>query len=835
MTITTNPVRNEYTATASQTVFNYTFRIYNEDEISVYITPAGQDADDAADIISAYTVTGVNDVNGGTIVLDSGATAGDLVTIVSSIPEDRETDYVNNGDFLPETVNADIDRTVSLVKQKISRGAFFPDSAQGIVQGLFPTPVNNKLLAWDGNYGKIKNKDVIAGSGIAVSDNGTDIAISAIGDSTGFDGNVYTNLAVALAADGDIGDVVRTGEYYASTGKGAATYRVVSSAPFYLGTVNHAKTDGSGYYLELVEDQSINIYKGGAVGDGATDDTTSIQDCVDFAIDNGIGVFYPAAIFLHDEITASNAAGLSIEGVNATSLGSSSYGGGYAFSFTDCQRITIKGINFDRQNSYSSGNNVNGVGFFGCDECMVTECSFPDTLIANVIDESATQGSTRCKIINNSAPAGRLPYTAANDTNKLLNLTFVVVGANGNTFYCEDNLIANNVMETCRIALTNYCYGTSVNNNICHNSIDSSIYFSNQSIRNSAVGNVIINAGKDGIKAINDSIDTTVVGNTIYGAGIVKNDGINCIIIGDDVGSGRAVVTGNFCRLKENSNSLPGGSNNGIHVAGGTDVTISGNMIYSTDSESPDIGIQISGQATHVVVDGNNINAIDGFGMRITPTGGLVMEDLSITNNYIEGKDNTSSQYGISIDTAVSGGGTVDRVKIEGNKIRTWNLGGIELDGSEYIQIDNNDFTDIASTAQLVRTANSPQNVSIGKNTSDGNELAFFAAGVSIIPNTTSLTASDTLTNGYGFETYDNTGAAGSITITLPRAYTGMKFAFSRAAAQNIVLDGASTEQIESGVGTGVYANNQTLTTADAVVVIECIVKGRWQVSAGGY
>lgn len=296
MTITTNPVRNEYTATAAQTVFNYTFRIYNTDEINVYITPAGQDANDATDIISAYTVTGVDNVAGGTIVLDSGATAGDLITIVSAIPEDRETNYVNNGDFMPETVNADIDRTVSLVKQKISRGAFFPDSAQGIVQGLFPTPVNNKLLAWDGVKGKIKNKDVTAGTGIAVSDDGTNIAISAIGDSTGFDGNIYTNLSVALAADGDLGDIVRSAEYYASSGYGGAMYKIVAVDPGYLGTVNHAKTDGSGYYLEMIIDGDLSVLACGIVVDGTTDNYTALQDVINFTATEGININFPSGV-----------------------------------------------------------------------------------------------------------------------------------------------------------------------------------------------------------------------------------------------------------------------------------------------------------------------------------------------------------------------------------------------------------------------------------------------------------------------------------------------------------------------------------------------------------
>ena len=66
MTITTSPSRNEYTSSASQTVFNYTFKIYVSTDLNVYVTPVGQVANDATDITTAYTV------DSGTIGDDAG-------------------------------------------------------------------------------------------------------------------------------------------------------------------------------------------------------------------------------------------------------------------------------------------------------------------------------------------------------------------------------------------------------------------------------------------------------------------------------------------------------------------------------------------------------------------------------------------------------------------------------------------------------------------------------------------------------------------------------------------------------------------------------------------
>ena len=98
MTILNNGTRNQYTATASQTVFNYTFEAFAIGDIVVYQN---------ATLLSEgthYTVTGVAAENGGTITLLTGATSGDIMTIFRATAPERLTDYQNSGDFLAEEV-----------------------------------------------------------------------------------------------------------------------------------------------------------------------------------------------------------------------------------------------------------------------------------------------------------------------------------------------------------------------------------------------------------------------------------------------------------------------------------------------------------------------------------------------------------------------------------------------------------------------------------------------------------------------------------------------------------------------------------------------------------
>lgn len=160
MTITVAPARNEYTANAAQTIFNYTFKIFSITDLNVYITPSGQEANDSTDLTTAYTVTGLGDEDGGTIILSVGTTINDLVTIVSDIPSSRTTDYQNNGDFRPETVNNDFDRVVSIVKKiedTSNRSLLLQQSQQDPKPLSLEAPESGLFLAWKNDLSGTEN------------------------------------------------------------------------------------------------------------------------------------------------------------------------------------------------------------------------------------------------------------------------------------------------------------------------------------------------------------------------------------------------------------------------------------------------------------------------------------------------------------------------------------------------------------------------------------------------------------------------------------------------------------------------------------------------------
>lgn len=162
MTITVAPARNEYTANAGQTIFNYTFKIFQNTDLNVYVTPAGQDANDSTDLTTLYTVSGIGDEDGGSITLAIPTNANDLVTIVSAIPSRRTTDYQFNGDFIPKVVNSDFDRVVSLVKKvedRTNRALLLPESQQDPKPLRLPIPKAGFAVRWNSDASGLENYD----------------------------------------------------------------------------------------------------------------------------------------------------------------------------------------------------------------------------------------------------------------------------------------------------------------------------------------------------------------------------------------------------------------------------------------------------------------------------------------------------------------------------------------------------------------------------------------------------------------------------------------------------------------------------------------------------
>ena len=262
MTITTNDVRDEYTASGGQTVFNYTFKIFADGQLNVYITPAGQEPNDSSDITTAYTIdpSSIGDEDGGFLTLDSGTTNGDRVTIVSDIPEARTTDYQNSGDFLPDTVNADIDTVVSLVKQvedKSNRTLAFQNSLQNATALTLPAPSAGLYMVWNGTETGLENTGVPS--------------VVVPGDLSG----TLTQLKASTTVQ--IGDFVVTTGYNSNGDGGDNTYEIVAAATGTDDGGSFIDLAGSGLQAKGLFPKGIrNVKQWGAVGDGVTDDSGAI-------------------------------------------------------------------------------------------------------------------------------------------------------------------------------------------------------------------------------------------------------------------------------------------------------------------------------------------------------------------------------------------------------------------------------------------------------------------------------------------------------------------------------------------------------------------------------
>jgi hypothetical protein len=167
MTVIAHDQRDQYTASSGQLVFSYTFEITDATHLKVYQRAALSEPDDAADLLiypTDYAVTSVGNSNGGTIVLTTGATVGDIITIVGSVPVERDSTFTPGGLIRAEDLNAEFDNQ-TLIMQKLQTfideqipkyedSAYIQDRDKAL-----PTLGDAQIWTMDVSLGKIKAVD----------------------------------------------------------------------------------------------------------------------------------------------------------------------------------------------------------------------------------------------------------------------------------------------------------------------------------------------------------------------------------------------------------------------------------------------------------------------------------------------------------------------------------------------------------------------------------------------------------------------------------------------------------------------------------------------------
>ncbi len=105
------PPRVQYVASAAQTSFPYTFPIFSDADLVVYVDGV------LKSLTTHYTVTGAGDDTGGTINFGTPMTGGEIVTVIRDIAIERTTDISQNGQWQSGVYNDEQDRIFLILQQ----------------------------------------------------------------------------------------------------------------------------------------------------------------------------------------------------------------------------------------------------------------------------------------------------------------------------------------------------------------------------------------------------------------------------------------------------------------------------------------------------------------------------------------------------------------------------------------------------------------------------------------------------------------------------------------------------------------------------------------------
>ena len=653
MTVSTTVNKVSYTASAAQTTFAYTFKIFVDGDLKVYVNSTQKT------LTTDYTVTGAGDVGGGNIIFGTGLAIDDIVIIERVLLATQGTDYVENDPFPADAHEDALDKLTMLIQQS---GAFEDRSVRAPTVDLSPSmelPIADtratKMLGFDADGDPVMSGSTVtdidasvaaafAGGVLASSyqftGTGSQVAFTITGGVTA----IPNAQALIITIDG----VTQHTDTYTT----AAAVVTFSTAPplnadiqirynAYLGDANDASgitynQGGTGASSRTVENklqESVSVKDFGAVGDGVTDDTAAIQA----ALDSGENILIPKGTYL--------TGGLTLTGDNITILSR----GTLVPSQNGVTTLSILGnhnkvsVNMRNTGDYTSstlgdpmigpdfrGINITGKGNHIVD-CVIEnfETCIRDYYSLNTLIENC---ELSVKYVNNLGWAndGILLYET---TSSLVSNCLVVVFESYGTFNTQ---------------------GTYANHP--RGGVISDINGNNNAIYNCTIGEGFVASIHN-----EASQQTKIIGNRVYAASL-------CSIVG-----GSGIIENNII-------DCPVYSTGGVYNNGVT--TIAEANIYKNEF----IGTDSSLTAIYLQVNGSNITVSDNIfnGSFDKIIAGNHAKNMQITNNQVAASCST-----FCASSSVSGGSAT----ISGNRITGTLSRGVSSYPLLNGVITNNDFS----------------------------------------------------------------------------------------------------------------------------------------------
>tara|TARA_R110002126_G_scaffold1078_5_gene6570 strand:+ start:4698 stop:7067 length:2370 start_codon:yes stop_codon:yes gene_type:complete len=117
MTVSSTTTKVSYSGNGSTTAFAYTFKVFDEDDLTVILRTDSTGAEAVQSKTTNYTVSGVGSANGGNITFGTAPASGQTIVIRRSAALTQTTDYTPNDPFPAEEHENALDKLTFLTQQ----------------------------------------------------------------------------------------------------------------------------------------------------------------------------------------------------------------------------------------------------------------------------------------------------------------------------------------------------------------------------------------------------------------------------------------------------------------------------------------------------------------------------------------------------------------------------------------------------------------------------------------------------------------------------------------------------------------------------------------------
>ena len=115
MTVSSSTSKVQYNGNGSTTVFAYTFKVFDQDDLTVIIRSA-TGTETTKTITTHYTVSGVGNAGGGNVTMLTAPASGETITILREQPLLQELDLVPNDPFPAGSLEDSLDKLTFMVQ-----------------------------------------------------------------------------------------------------------------------------------------------------------------------------------------------------------------------------------------------------------------------------------------------------------------------------------------------------------------------------------------------------------------------------------------------------------------------------------------------------------------------------------------------------------------------------------------------------------------------------------------------------------------------------------------------------------------------------------------------